>query len=140
FGKTVAHAVTGSASDGSGLAAFTPVERNAVKVVLNLHLSGIVGKRRHLAAGRIWILGRGAREDQILSVGTPDRAGLHITRIVGAGQRMNLAGVAVIPGQNSARGIENLQKAIVLEVGHVEKLAHAATWRLDGGDHVPAVG
>ena len=116
------------------------IEGNTVKIVLNRNLRGVVGVGGQLTVGAEWLPGLGAGKDQVLAVRTPDGASLHKTGIVGAGQRLELFGLAVIPGQNSARRIEDLQEAVVLEVGHVVERRALASRRPDSGDYIAAIG
>ena len=116
------------------------IEGNTVKIVLNRNLRGVVGVGGQLAVGAEWLPGLGAGKDKVLAVRAPDGAGLHKMWIVGAGQRLKLLGLAVIPGQDAARRIEDLQEAIVLEVGHVVERRAFASRRPDGGDHIAAIG
>ena len=128
--EAVAHAVAGGAGDGFGLAAFAVVEGDAVEIVLDRDFRGVVGVGGHFAVGRVRILRLGAREHQVLAVGAPDGVGLHVARVVGAGQRLELARVAVVPDQDAARGIKDLEEAVVREIGDVVELRCS---RMPGG-------
>ncbi len=130
----------GGAGDGLGLAAFAVVEGDAVQIVLNRDFGGVVGVGGHLAVGRVWIFRLRAREHQVFAVGAPDGVGLHVARVVGAGQRLKFAGVAVVPDQDAARGIKDLEEAVVLEIGDVVELTALGAGWFDGGDHAAAIG
>ena len=145
LGKRVAHAVVRRAGDRLRHAALSVVERNAIEVVLDLQFVGVAGEFRQRHARRIGVGGCGARKHQVLAVGAPDRAHLHEPRVGCAGQRLQHAGLAAVPGQDAARGIEHLEEAVVLEIGHVIIARRVGTGgghgvRVDGGDHVLAVG
>ena len=127
FGKLLLMPFCEAPSNRLGLAAPAVIEGNAVKVVLDRNLGGIVGVCGHLAVRGVGFASLRANKDQVLAVGTPHGAGLHKTRIVGARQRLQLLCHAVIPDQNSPRGIEDLQKAVILEVGHVVKLTNSSS-------------
>ena len=116
FGKRIAHAVLRRTGNGLRRPPFASVERNPVKIVLNLSLVGIISVSGHLHTGRVRIDCFRPGKDYIFPVGTPDAVGLHKLRIVCARQWVALAGGAVIPCQNSPRRIEHLKKAIVFEV------------------------
>ena len=78
-----------------------------------------------------WDPSFGAGENEILAIGTPHRAHLHEARVVGSGERLKHARGLAVPAQNSARGIKDLQKAVILEIGHVivtGRLAGAEAW------------
>src|ERR1039458_117798 len=110
--------MTGRSATGDGLraAAATLVERDPIKVVPDLGLVGVVGGFRNSGARRVSILSRGAPEHDVFSVGTPDRAGVHIAGVVRAGQSLQVTGSRVVPREDSARRIEHLKEAIVFEV------------------------
>src|ERR1035437_9456122 len=96
--EAVAHAVAGGAGDGLGLASSAVVEGDSVQIILNRNFGGVVGVGGHFAAGRVGIFRLRPREHEVLAVGAPDGIGVHVARVVGSGQRLELAGVAVIPG------------------------------------------
>ena len=73
-------------------------------------------------AGRVGLARRGAREDDRLAVGRPGGIAVHVVGVVGAGQAVHGAGRAVVVGEDAARGIEDLQEAVVQEVGDVDLL------------------
>ena len=123
LGKAVAHAVVGSAGDGLGLAAAAGVEGDAVEVVLDRDFVRIAGVGGGRVARRSWRRGPAARaKTRCLPSGAPDRVGLHVARVVGAGQGFHLPGGAVVPGQDAARGVEDLEEAVILEVRDVVQL------------------
>ena len=137
--KTVAHSILRRTGDRLRRATLAAVKRNAIEVVLDRHLGGIVCVCSHLSIGRVRVFGRRAHKYQVLAVGTPHGACLHQFRIVSAWQRLQLFCFAVIPGQDSARRVEDLQEPVIEEVGHVVEIRALRSRRLDRGHHMPAV-
>src|SRR5580692_10535165 len=123
LGEVVAHAVVGGPGDGLGRAATAVVEGHAIEIVLDRSFVGIIGAQRFLLAFRIGILCFGAGEYDVFAVGTPHPIGLNVARVFGAGQGLALARGAAVPLQDAARGIEDLEEAIVLEVRDVIGIA-----------------
>src|SRR5579863_74869 len=140
LGEAVAHAVLAGADDALGFTAFAVVERDAVEVVLNLRFVGIVGVVGQRLAVGVGIASLGAREDDIFAVRAPDAAGLHVTRIGRAGQRVALAFGAVVVLEDAARGIEDLEEFVVGEVADVEGLLKFKRGAGEGADDVAAAG
>src|ERR1700694_3360564 len=96
LGKVVAHAVVRGSGDGFGRAAFAVVKGDAIEVVLNLRLIGVVGAESGGLSLGARIAGFSTREDDEFSVGAPHAISLHILWIVGSGQRLAQAGGAVV--------------------------------------------
>ena len=81
----------------------------------------------------------GLQKQQVLAVGTPHRAGLHVARVVRARQRLEFARGLAVPRQNAARGVEHLAEGEVLVARVVEPVVEAAdvgAGVLDRGHHV----
>src|SRR5208283_6107861 len=143
LGEAIAPAVAGGAGDGLGAAAATVVERNAIEVVLDGGLVGIVGEGGERATGGVGGARLGAEEDDGLAVGAPDAAAVDETGVVGAGQGLELAGGLAIPGQDAAGGVKDLAEAEVLVAGVVNAVGGGAAEGVvafDGGEDVVAVG
>src|ERR1035441_5533794 len=135
------------------LAASAFVEGNAVKVILDLWFSGVVGVFGFFVTWRIGITSHGAAEDQILSVRRPERAGLHEPRVVCARKSSQLLFLPIIPSEDAAGRVKNLVE-VQMVVVRAEK-AVGEPWReasvliqmsmfqigrSDRGHHIPAVG
>ena len=140
LGEVVAHPVLRSAHDGLGHPALAVIERNAVKIVLDLRLVGIVGVERPSGLPRGWGPCLGPRKHDVLPVGAPYSVRLHIAGIVGAGKWLALPGGAAVPLQDAACWIKDLKKAIVLEVGDVIAVRNIEGWAGKGADDEAAVG
>ena len=108
--------------------------------------------RGHGDAGRKRIARHGPAVDEVLSIGRPEGAGLHKLRIVGAGQRPHLLFDLVVPGQDAARGIKDLDKVDVAVIDAEEAIDDSGREpgrfflmgvlqlrRTDGCDYIPAV-
>ena len=85
--------------------------------------------QRRLLAIAEWVERRASSKHNPFPVGTPDAVGLHESGIVGTGQRLPLAGFTVVPLKDSPSGIEDLQEAIVLEIGDVVGSRDIEGWR-----------
>ncbi len=119
LGEGIAHSVPGCAGHRLRRPAFAPVEGNAVEVVLNPGFVRIVGEGSQLDAFRIRRSRFGPGKHEILAVRAPDGVGLHVARVIGPRQRLQLARGPAVPGQNATRRIKHLQEAVVLEIGDV---------------------
>ena len=77
---------------------------------------------------------------------------MDVMRVIGAGQVLQMFGLAAVPGQDAVGGEEDLQEAIVLEIRDVVVLREVDgilsplivglinPWVVDGGDHVLGIG
>ena len=91
---------------------------------MDLSFVRIVRVGRERRAFGIWILGLGAPEYQVLAVGTPERAQLYVARVRGARQRLQPAARPVVPGQDAAGWIKDLEEAVVFEVRDIIAVRH----------------
>ena len=99
------------------------------------------------------VLRQGAAVDQVLSIGRPEGAGLDVFWIVRAGQKAHLFFLPVIPGQQAASGIKDLDEMDVAVIDAEKSINDtrrkarlliligiALVGRAHGCDHVAAVG
>ena len=148
----IAHPIAGGAHDRLRLSTFSLIEWNAIQVELNLRLFRVASILRKLGTIRIRILRLRSRKDEVLAIRAPYRVGVHVVRIVGAGQVLQMRRITLVPGQNAAGCVENLQEPIVFEIGDIEipheifRILAALIIGLidprvvDRGDHVPRIG
>ncbi len=120
FGEVVAAPVCRGARQRLGLAALAAVESHAVEVVLELFaplekfLAFLRGEQDAGGIGGLLQLGGAvAGKDHPLTVRAPGGVALHISRVIGAGQREELPGLAVIDGEDAFEGEEELRKGQV---------------------------
>ena len=101
------------------MTAITLVERYAVEIVLDLCLVRVVGEFRHWLSVWIRFPGRGPRDDDVFTIGTPGGIGLDVGGIVSARKRLQFTRRPAVPGKDAARRKEDLKKTVIREVGNV---------------------
>ena len=73
LGEAVAHPVPRCAFNPFRIAPFPIIERDAVKVVLNLHFQRIIGVGGHLSVFSEWVFRLGPRKHEVFAVRAPHR-------------------------------------------------------------------
>src|ERR1017187_2582619 len=135
----VAHAILRGSDDALRRTSLAVVERNSIKIELNLSLVGIVRVESRLLSFFAGIPRHGSCKHDGLPVGAPDSVRLDVLRIISAGQWLTQARGAVVPLQDAPRWIEDLKKPVVLEVGDVVRAWNVEGWASKCADYESAV-